>query len=365
MKKNSGPRPNPGIMQITPYKQGAWKLKGKQKIIKLSSNETPLGPSPKAVQAYLQEVKTLSHYNDGTSAELRQTIAKIRGLEPEKIVCGAGSDELIALIIQAYAGLGDEVLYSEHGFLMYPISALKVGAVPVTAKEKNLRADPAAILNSVTKKTKIIFLANPNNPTGSYLTAAELRNLRKKLPAEILLVIDAAYAEYADAKDYGDGLELAETTNNTIVLNTFSKIYGLAALRLGWSYSCPEIADVLNRVRGPFNVSAPAQAAGAAAIADVKFTAKAKAHNKKWLPWLAGKLAGIGIKTYPSAGNFLLVEFPGTRGKTATAADEYLKENGIIVRRMEAYSLPKCLRITIGMAAENQAVFKTLTKFMK
>ncbi len=362
MKKN--PEPRPGIMQITPYKQGGWKAKSTKKIIKLSSNETSLGPSPKAVAAYLKAAKILNRYNDGSSPELRQAIAKVHGLNWGKIVCGAGSDELIALIIQAYAGVGDEILYSEHGFLMYPISALKVGAVPVKAREKNLRADPKSILESITEKTKIIFLANPNNPTGSYLTAREMQELRAKIRAHILLVIDSAYAEYVTAKDYSDGCELAEKSENTIVLHTFSKIYGLAGLRLGWSYSCAEITDVLNRVRGPFNVSTPAQLAGIAAISDKKFTSQAVAHNKKWLPWLSGKLENLGLKVYPSAANFILVEFPGGK-KSAQAADEYLKKHGIIVRRMEAYSLPKCLRITIGLATENQAVFAALTEFMQ
>jgi len=358
------PEPRPGIMQITPYKQGGWKAGKKQKIIKLSSNETPLGPSPKAVAAYIKATKILNLYNDGSSADLRAVIAKVHGLDAEKIVCGAGSDELIALIIQAYAGVGDEILYSEHGFLMYPISALKVGAVPVKAKEKNLRTDPEAILESITAKTKIIFIANPNNPTGSYLTASEMLDLRKKIPPHILLVIDSAYAEYVTEKDYSDGSELAKKTKNTIMLHTFSKIYGLAGLRLGWSYSALKIADVLNRVRGPFNVSAPAQLVGIAAISDKKFTAKAVAHNKKWLTWLKGKLESLGLKVYPSAANFILVEFPIGK-KSAAAADEILKQNGIIVRRMEAYSLPKCLRITIGRPEENQLVFAILAKFMQ
>lgn len=330
------PEVKPGIMQIEPYVQGSAKVKGlKKKIIKISSNETPLGPSPKAIKAYKDYIPLLNLYNEGSCADLRRVIGKINDLNPERIVCGAGSDELIALLIQAYAGNGDEIIYSQHGFLMYPISSLKVGAKPIKALERDLRTDIKAMLSKVTKKTKIVFIANPNNPTGSYISRDEITELRKKLPDNVLLVIDSAYAEYVTEQDYTAGEDIVDMGENTVMLRTFSKIYGLASLRLGWAY-CPKfIAGVLHRVRGPFNVSGPAQAAGIAAILDKNFIQKARKHNDKWKPWLTGKLESIGLKVYPSVANFILVEFSQEKKSNASSADEFLKENGIIARRME------------------------------
>ena len=260
----SNPVPRPGIMDIDPYVGGESSLDGRDKVIKLSSNESAFGPSPKAAAAYNDAAEELHRYPDGAAQELRETIARIEELDPARIVCGAGSDELIALLVRGYAGPGDEVLHSKHGFLMYPIAARTAGASPIAAPERDLRADVDALLERVTARTRLLFLANPNNPTGSYLAEAELHRLRAGLPERVLLVIDSAYAEYVTEDDYGSGAGLVEAFDNVVMTRTFSKIHGLAALRLGWAYCPPAVAGVLNRLRGPFNVSQAAQAAGVA-----------------------------------------------------------------------------------------------------
>lgn len=354
--------PRPGIMDIAPYVPGKSKSTAKR-TIKLSSNESALGASPKAMAAYEEAEKTLHRYPDGSATELREAIGEVFGLDPNRIVCGAGSDELIALLIQAYAGMGDEVLYSQHGFLMYPISSLKVGAVPVKAPEKNLRTDIEAFLENVTPKTRIVFIANPNNPTGSYITREELISLRKRLPENVLLVIDSAYAEYVGNKDYTAGEDIVDLGENTVMTRTFSKIYGLGSLRIGWAY-CPEsITDVLNRVRGPFNVSTAAIKAASSAVKDIEFTQQCCEHNTKWLAYLTKAISDIGYKVYPSVTNFVLVEFPDEPRKDAKSANAFLQQEGVIVREMPAYGLPNCLRITVGTEEENKLLVDLLTKF--
>lgn len=359
---NSLPTPKPGILSIAPYVGGKSKA-GDKKVIKLSSNESPLGASPKAIEAYKEAAASLHRYPDGGFHSLREAIASAYGLDASRIVCGAGSDELIGLLVHAYAGVGDEVLFPQHGFLMYKIYAQSFGATPVTAPERNLRTDIEALLEHVTDATKIVFLANPNNPTGSYISTGELAQLRNRLPGHVLLVVDAAYAEYVSEKDYSDGLQLASTTPNTVMLRTFSKIHGLSALRLGWGYFPAEIADVLNRIRGPFNVNAPAQIAGAAAIADTAHLKKCIEHNNLWLEELTKSFTAIGIKVWPSVANFLLLEF-AEQGKTANAANAFLLERGIILREVAAYGLPNHLRMTLGTAEENKATLTALTEFM-
>ena len=287
---NTAPQPQPGILDISPYVPGESEVAGGLEPIKLSSNETPLGPSPKAVAAYRAAAEHLDRYPDGSATALRNAIARQYGLNPERIVCGCGSDELINLIAHAYIGPGDEAVYSEHGFLMYKIATLSSGGTPVSVPEKAYRVDVDAMLARVTPKTKVVFLANPNNPTGTYIPHDEVRRLHKGLPGHTLLVLDAAYSEYVRRNDYEAGLELVATTDNTVMTRTFSKIYGLAALRLGWAYCPAAVADVLNRVRGPFNVTAPAIAAGVAALDDKAHVETAVAHNEKWLPWVT---AGI------------------------------------------------------------------------
>lgn len=351
--------PRPGIMDVAAYVGGEAHLAGHNRVIRLASNETPLGPSPRAMEAYRAHAGELHRYPDGGALELRRALARHYGIDADRIVCGAGSDELIALLVRAYAGPGDEVLYSRHGFLMYAISAKTAGAVAVAAPEQDLTADPDALLAHVTPRTKILFLANPNNPTGSLLPAGTIEKLRRMLPPTVLLALDAAYAEYVTRPDYEPGIKLVEAFDNVVMLRTFSKIYGLAALRVGWAYCPPAIADVLNRVRGPFNVAAAAQAAAVAALEDKAHVDRARAHNERWLPWFRKELEALGLTVYPSAGNFLLVKFPD-----AEAALAFLNGRGIIPRRMASYGLPDCLRITIGTEEELQAVVTALAEFL-
>ena len=363
MSHNTKPEAKPGVMQIAPY-VGGKSSAGTKRVVKLSSNETPLGASPKAAQEFAAAATSLHRYPDGSSLKLREAIAQVHKLPVERLVCGSGSDELIGLLVHAYAGPGDEVLYSQHGFLMYKIYAQASGATPVTAPEKNLRTDVVALLASVTPRTKIVFVANPNNPTGSHITHEELKRLHDGLPSNVILAIDGAYSEYAtDIGDYADGRELAEKTENTIILRTFSKIYGLAALRLGWAYGPAEIIDVMNRIRGPFNVSAPAIAAGQAAVRDTAFTESTRMFNKQWLAWLSTEITKLGLKVYPSIANFVLVEFP--KGKHSAAnANAFMIEHGLIPREVVSYGLPDCLRISIGLEEDNRAVVKTLADFL-
>ena len=361
----SGPKPRPGIMDIAPYVGGESAIAGKKKVMKLSSNEGAFGPSPKAVVAYRKAVEDLHRYPDGNATALRKAIGQYHGLDPARIVCGAGSDELLILMCKAYAGPGDEVLYTEHGFLIYPIAAKAAGATPVKVAEKNLTADVDALLARVSDRTRLLFLANPNNPTGTYLPVDEMARLRKGLPENVILVIDAAYAEFVARNDYSPGVELVDGGDNAVMTRTFSKIYGLGGLRLGWAYCPPQIAHVLNLVRGPFNVSTAAMAAGLAALGDVAFTDKARAHNAQWRDWTREKLLGLGLDVPQSACNFVLVRFPGAAGRDAKAADAFLKERGIIVRRVAAYGLPDCLRVTIGLEDEMRALVEALTEFME
>jgi histidinol-phosphate aminotransferase len=361
---NKAPMPQPGIMDISPYVPGESSIPGGVKPIKLSSNETPLGPSQKAIAAYQAEAGHLALYPDGGATRLRKAIAEAYGLNPDRIVCGSGSDELINLIAHAYVGPGDETVYTEHGFLMYKIATLSSGGTPVPVPEKDYRADVDAILARVSDKTKVVFLANPNNPTGTYIPHDEVRRLHKGLPSHTLLVLDAAYCEYVRRNDYEAGLELVATTDNTVMTRTFSKIYGLAALRLGWAYCPAAVADVLNRVRGPFNVTAPSLAAGVAAIGDKAHVETAVVHNEKWLPWVTAEVEKLGLKVTPSVGNFVLIHFPSEKGRDATSADELLKSRGIILRRVSAYGLPNALRMTIGTEADNRAVVAALAKLM-
>jgi histidinol-phosphate aminotransferase len=355
--------PKSSILTINPYKPGLSKANSNLPIIKLSSNETPLGASSKAIEAYGSAAKSLFRYPDGSATVLREAIGQVHGLNPDRIICGAGSDEIIAFLCHAYAGSGDEVLYTQHGFLMYEIYTKIAGATPVVAPEKNLRTDVDSLLAAVSSKTKIVFIANPNNPTGSYIPKSELHRLRSGLRDDILLVIDDAYAEYVSEDDYSSGVELVDIGENTVMTRTFSKIYGLASLRIGWAY-CPEsVVDVLNRVRGPFNVSSPAIFAATAAVKDVEFTKSAKEHNDKWLPWLTMQMEDAGLKVYPSVGNFILVEFPDGN-KNANTANDYLMEKGIIGRKVDGYGLPKCLRFTIGLEVENIALSDAIKDFM-
>jgi histidinol-phosphate aminotransferase len=358
----ASPQPKPGILEISAYVGGKSKAPAGVTLVKLSSNEGALGPSPKAMAAYQAATPDLHRYPDGGASAIRQAIGKRYGLDPARIVCGAGSDELIALLTKAYAGPGDEVLYSQHGFLMYPIAAKGVGATPIAVPEVALAADIDALLNAVTLSTRILFLANPNNPTGTLLTKGEVDRLHAGLPGHVLLVLDAAYAEYVDRNDYDPGTALVDRADNVVMLRTFSKIHALAALRLGWAYGPPAVIDVLNRLRGPFNVGLPTQAAGVAALEDQAFVDAVKAHNDIWRPWLADALTKLGLTVVPSVANFLLVRFAGT--DHAASAYRFLEARGVIVREMGGYGLGDALRITIGTEAECRAVADGLAAFL-
>lgn len=359
------PTPRPGILDIEPYVPGDSKIAGAKKAIKLSSNETPLGPSPKAVAAYNSAQDSLARYPDGDARELRQAIARASGLDANRIVCGAGSDELLNLLAQAYLGPGDEAIYTEHGFMVYRIAILANGATPIVAPETDLRADPSQILAHVTDRTRMVFLANPNNPTGTYLDARAVRALRAALPQSVLLVLDGAYAEYVEAGGYDAGADLVSESDNTVMTRTFSKIHGLAALRIGWAYCPAAIADVLNRIRGPFNLTSSAIAAGAAAIEDQAHWQTAAKHNTKWRTWMRDALVAAGLSVTDSVANFVLVGFSPLGPGAADKADAFLKQNGIIVRRVGGYGLPNHLRITIGLEEENRAVVTALQEFLE
>lgn len=356
------PTPKPGILSISPYVGGKSKAGDAARIIKLSSNENPYGPSPKAIEAYKEAASQLHRYPDGGHTALREAIAEVENLPASQLVCGSGSDELIGLLIHAYAGHGDEVLFSEHGFLMYRIYALGNSATAVTAPETDLTASIDALLAAVSPRTKLLFLANPNNPTGTLLPLSEVERLRAALREDVILVLDAAYSEYLnDAAQ--DGRALVAAGTNTVVLHTFSKIYGLGSLRLGWAYARPEIVDVLNRIRGPFNVNSAALAAGLAAIRDTAYTTQMRQKNAEQRARMAEGITQRGFSVVPSAANFVLVEFPSQGPQTAAAANQFLLSKGIIVRDVVSYGLPNHLRITIGTEAENTAVLEALEQF--
>jgi histidinol-phosphate aminotransferase len=357
-------KPVPGILDIAPYVGGRSHAAGSGPAFKLSSNETPLGPSPWAVSAFREAGDTLHLYPDGSATALREAIGATWAIDPARVVCGNGSDEILHLLPQIYAAPGDEVIHSAHGFLVYPIATRAAGATPVSIPEPALRTDVDAILARAGARTKIVFVANPNNPTGSYNTRAELVRLREGLPRDCLLVIDAAYAEYVDRPDYESGLDLVAAYENTVMTRTFSKIYGLASLRIGWGYGPPDVVDALNRVRGPFNVSAPAQAAAVAALADRDHLARSAAHNAQWRDWLATEVAALGLTVRPSVANFLLIEFPAGGKHTAAAADAFLLDRGIILRSVSAYGLPNALRISVGTQEGNRAAVAALREFL-
>ena len=348
-RSGPGPVPRPGILDIAAYmpgKSGTKKAGESGEVFKLSSNESPLGASPAAVAALGSLGGELAAYPEGSSADLRGALGDVHGLDPDRIMIGSGSDELLHLIAQTYLGEGDEAVISQYGFLMYPIATRAAGACPVFARDVDYRVDVDGMLDKVTGRTRVVFLANPNNPTGTYLDADALCRLHGGLPPDVLLVIDSAYAEYVTAQDYSAGEALVEAHENVVMVRTFSKI-GLAALRIGWMYGPERIMDALNRVRGPFNINRAAQLAGEAAVRDREFIATLRAHNRKWRKWLSEQVASNGIRVLPSQGNFVLLLFEGGH-LDAPAARLALEEAGIVVREMGAYGLPDALRVSIG-----------------
>ncbi len=356
--------PRPGILDIAPYVGGDVDDDGMAHIVKLSSNESATGPSPKAIEAYKSVAEKLHRYPDGDSAELRAVLAERHGLDAGRIVCGNGSDELISLITKAYAGPGDEVMATEFSFVMYRLSARVCGAAPVMVPERNMCADVDAMIGRLSERTRLVFLANPNNPTGTYVPKHDIARLQAALPEQALLVIDAAYAEFVMRNDYTSGQELVTEHGNVLMLRTFSKAYGLAALRLGWGYCPGHVVEVLNRVRGPYGVNAAAQAAGVAAIRDVAHLDAARTHNDVWLPWLEQRIAALGLEVVPSVGNFLMVRFPQAPGKTADEALAFLAARNIFPRNMRPYGLPDFQRVTVGLESENQALVEALAELM-
>ncbi|WP_208103346.1 histidinol-phosphate transaminase [Rubellimicrobium sp. CFH 75288] len=346
-------------MDIALYEGGASRLEGKTNVLKLSSNENPLGPPEAAREAFARAARDLHRYPSTDHAELRAAIGEVWGLDPGRIVCGVGSDEIITFLCQAYAGPGDEVIHTEHGFLMYRISALAAGATPVEVPERDRTTDVDAILAACTARTRLVFVANPNNPTGTMIGEAELRRLAEGLPEGALLVLDGAYAEYVEG--YDAGAALIAGRDNVVMTRTFSKIYGLGGLRVGWGYGPRAVIDVLNRVRGPFNLSTAALMAAEAAVRDRAWVTRCRAENARWRDWLARTLAEMGVPSDVSTANFVLARFADPA--EAEACDAHLRSEGIIVRRVAGYKLPHCLRITVGDEASCRRVAHAIGQF--
>ncbi|MBL8630295.1 MAG: histidinol-phosphate transaminase [Rhodospirillaceae bacterium] len=354
--------PRPGIANIRAYVPGQT-VEADGRSIKLSANESALGPSPKALEAYEKAASRMSRYPESDAFAIRTAIAKLYNLNPARILMGIGSDELLSALVRAYAGAGDEVIYPTATFPMYRIYTLATGATVVQAPDKNYGADVDAILAKVTPNTKVVIIANPNNPTGTYTPASELERLRAGLRDDILLIIDAAYAEYVERPDYDAGASLVERTTNTVMTRTFSKIFGMAGLRLGWCYACEDIISVVGRIRSPFNVSTPSQAAGIAALEDVGFQRKIIDHTRKWREILIQRVKGYGLTVTGTEGNFVNIGFPDTPGRKASDLDAYLRSKGISVRPMAMFGLPSHLRITVGTDDEMNALMEALETF--
>ena len=350
----------PGIMKIDLYEGGASQLEGQVDAVKLSSNENPFGPSPKAVDAYLKSGGALHRYPSTSHAQLRRAISRILDLPSDNIICGVGSDELISLLCQTFSGEGDEVIYTEHGFAMYKISALAAGANPIVVKEKNRTTDISNIINKCNENTKLIFIANPNNPTGTMIGLKQLQELAIKIPKQALLVLDGAYAEYVD--NYDGGIQLAKKMRNVIVIRTFSKIYGLGGMRVGWGFSTKSIIEALQRVRGPFNLSVPALAVAEAAIKDQDYVERCKKENNATRDWLIERFLNLGLNCDRSFTNFVLPRFKSQ--SQAKLCDEYLQSKGFIVRRVDGYNLPDALRITIGDRSTCESLASVIEEFL-
>ncbi|MHB1103055.1 MAG: pyridoxal phosphate-dependent aminotransferase [Devosia sp.] len=354
------PLPQPGILKIAPYQPGKAQAAPGVVAVKLSANESPLGASPAALAALAEADKSPEIYPEGTSRILREALGEVHGLDPERIVCGNGSGDLLHLLAQCYLGEGDEAVMSRHGFNVYPIVTMGASAEIVMAPERDYRADVDALLGAVTDRTKLLFLANPNNPTGTYLSGEEVERLHAGLRPDILFVLDGAYAEYVTAEDYDVGIDLVNRAENVVMVRTFSKM-GLAASRIGWMYAPAHVIDVVNRIRGPFNVNRPAQFAGAAAARDTAFTARLRAYNARWRTWFTGALNGNAIRVVPSQGNYVLALFPDA--ETSRAAFLALFNQGLIVREIGVYGIENGLRISIGPEAAMRRVVEVLKQF--
>jgi histidinol-phosphate aminotransferase len=354
------PVPQPGILDIAPYTPGKSQAAPGVVAIKLSANESPLGASPAAVAALKEADNSPEIYPEGSSRVLREALGEVHGLDPSRVVCGNGSDDLLHLLAQCYLGVGDQAVMSRHGFNVYPIVTMGASAEIVMAPERDYRADVDALLSAVTPQTRMLFLANPNNPTGTYLGGEELERLQAGLRPDILFVLDSAYAEYVTAEDYDVGINLVNRAENTVMVRTFSKM-GLASSRIGWMYAPAHIVDVVNRIRGPFNVNRPAQFAGAAAARDTAFTAKLRDYNKRWRDWLTAALNGNAIRVIPSEANFVLALFADAA--TSRAAFQALFDEGLIVREIGVYGIENGLRISIGPETAMRRLVEVLKAF--
>ena len=354
------PQPQPGILRITPYVPGKSAAAAGAIAVKLSANESPLGASPRALEALAAAAQHPDVYPEGTSRLLREALGEVHGLDPDRIVCGNGSDDLLHLLAQIYLGEGDDAVMSRHGFNVYPIITMGASAKIVMAPERDYRADVDALLDAVTERTRIVFLANPNNPTGTYLPAEDVERLHAGLRPDILLVIDSAYAEYVTAGDYSVGIDLVNRADNVVMVRTFSKM-GLAAARVGWMYAPAAIVDAVNRIRGPFNVNTMGQQAAAAAARDTAFTTTLRHYNAHWRDWLSRALDGNAIRVVPSEANFILALFEDKA--TAAAAFQALFDEGLIVREIGVYGIENGLRISIGPEAAMRRLADVLKSF--
>lgn len=352
-------RPQPGIMEISLYEGGKAAVAGVSNVVKLSSNENPFGPSDRAKEAFGRSVHQMHRYPSTDHASLREAIGEVHRLDPAQIICGVGSDEIITFLCQAYAGPKDEVVFTEHGFLMYRISALAVGATPVEVAERDRTTDVDAILRACNRRTRLVFIANPNNPTGTMISAAEVERLADSLPPQAILVLDGAYAEYVEGFD--GGASLVNARSNVVMTRTFSKIYGLGGLRIGWGYGPKAIIDVLNRIRGPFNLSNTQLETAEAAVRDQDYVNRCRADNARMRIWLAEALAALGVPSDTSMANFILARFASPQ--EAEACDTFLQAQGLIVRRVSSYKLPNCLRITVGDEASCRRVAHAIGQF--
>lgn len=351
--------PQPGIMDIALYQGGASHVDGVSNVLKLSSNENPMGPSEAAREAFSRSVHDLHLYPSTDHTSLRAAISEVWGVEADRVIIGVGSDEIIHFLCQAYAGPGDEVIHTEHGFAMYRISTLAHGATPVEVPERERVVDVDAILAACTERTKLVFFSNPGNPTSTMISEAEVARLADNLPPQTILVLDGAYAEYVEGFDAGKAI--AEARENVFMTRTFSKIYGLGGLRIGWGYGPRGIIDVLNRVRGPFNMSNAALAAAEAAVRDTAYTEKCRVENARWRDWLASALAEMGVPSDTSTSNFILARFADEQ--EARACNEHLLAQGIIVRHPKGYGFPQCLRITVGDESACRRVAHAIGQF--
>ncbi|MBE0414293.1 histidinol-phosphate transaminase [Yoonia sp.] len=354
-----GIQPQPGIMDIALYQGGVAHLDGVSNVLKLSSNENPLGPSDAAKEAFLRAVHSLHRYPPTDHASLRGAIGAVWGVATDRVICGVGSDEILHLLCQAYVGAGDEVIHTEHGFAIYRIATLAAGGTPVEVPERERVTDVDAILAACNDRTKLVFIANPNNPTGTMIGLAELARLAAELPPQAMLVLDGAYAEYVEG--YDAGLALVDARQNVVMTRTFSKIYGLGGLRVGWGYGPQAVIDVLNRIRGPFNLSSAALAAAEAAVRDTAYTEKCRSENARWREWMATALAELGVPSDTSTANFVLARFSSP--DEALACDAHLRHEGIIVRQVAGYKLPHCLRITVGDESACRRVVHAVAQF--